>query len=181
MKSDIPLELLYVGKSNPNEETMNDINKIIKAENIGSTIEWGYIRYFWWRIESMWFSKVQLMEGRMIELMKTDPIIKGLITTLSFGARTQGWAVISRGSTLEMTKGNAEYMLTGMDEHEKWRPRVNVIGFVPALDEYLIKLSSRIPHKCTNLVLPTTGAVSETVSCGECCPLMERVTKIRRL
>ncbi|KAF3431156.1 hypothetical protein FNV43_RR25886 [Rhamnella rubrinervis] len=61
----------------------SDIKAIIEAEKLGRTIKWGYVRYFWLRIKSMWFSRVQLMEGRMDEIMKTDPTIEGLITMLS--------------------------------------------------------------------------------------------------
>ncbi|KAF3431155.1 hypothetical protein FNV43_RR25885 [Rhamnella rubrinervis] len=175
--SGISLELLYVGKTKPKEKTMNEINAIIEAEKMGSTIDYSYIWYFWLRLESMWYSKGQILAGRK-ESMKSDPIMQGIIALLSFGSGTTGWAVVSRGS-LDMTKGNGIVMHTAVSEHANWKPRENDIGFVPALDEYLTVLHSRIPHPCTSLILPATGAMPETVSCAECGRIMERFTMFR--
>lgn len=176
-ESNIPLELLYVAKSKPKERIVTEINAVIEAEKLASTIEWSYIWYFWMRIESMWYSKGQLLAGNT-EQAKTDPIMLGIISLLSFGSGTQGWALISRGS-FEMTKGNANHMHTGMVEHAKWKVRESDIGFVPALDEYLRGLHIRTPHHCTSLILPATGAMPEAVACAECGRLMERLTMFR--
>ena len=176
-ESGITVELLYVGKSKPKEKTINEINAIIELEKLGAIIDFNYIWYFWLRIESMWYSKGQLLALKN-ESMKNDPIMHGIIALLSFGSGTNGWAVISRGS-LEITKGNGVVMFDGINEHPKWKPRENEIGFVPALDEYLTQIYKRKPHPCTSLILPATGAMPETVSCAECGRLMERFTMFR--
>ncbi|KAH7515633.1 protein SIEVE ELEMENT OCCLUSION B [Ziziphus jujuba] len=176
-ESNIPLELLYVGKTKPKERIINDINAVIEAEKLATTMEWSYIWYFWLRIESMWYSKGQLLAGKN-ELAKNDPIMLGIIALLSFGSGTQGWALISRGS-LEMTKGTGEHMHTAMVEHGKWKLKENEIGFVPALDEHLRDLRNKTPHHCTSLILPAVGAMPETVACAECGRLMERFTMFR--
>ncbi|XP_062110489.1 protein SIEVE ELEMENT OCCLUSION B-like [Humulus lupulus] len=174
-ESGIQLELLYVGKSKPHEKATRNIIELILKENLSRTLDWNLIWYFWLRLESMWHSKGQLTTA---ETVKHDRVMQGIIAMLSYGSSSQGWAVISKGFE-GMVKGNGEHMFRGLTEHGLWKTREAVIGFVPALDEYLQKLHVDAPHHCTSLILPATGAMPETVACSECGRLMERYTMFR--
>ncbi|PON74662.1 Sieve element occlusion [Trema orientale] len=171
----ITLELLYVGRSKPKERAVKTIIELIQKEGLSRTLDWNLIWYFWMRLESMWHSKGQLTKP---ENVKNDPIMQGIIAMLSYGSSEQGWAVISKGIG-EMVKSNGEHMFKVLSEHGLWKPREIEIGFVPALGEYLKRVNLEAPHHCTNLILPATGAMPETVACSECGRLMERYTMFR--
>lgn len=104
----IPLEMLYVGKSNPREKVRKN-NSTITIENLSHTLpDLTLIWFFWVRLESMWHSKVQ--HGKSVE---NDPIMQEIMTMLSFDGSDQGWAVISKGSA-EMAKAKGDTILTTM-------------------------------------------------------------------
>ena len=55
----IPLEMVYVGKSNKKEQVRRVINTITQ-ENLSYTWQDLMVWFFWTRLESMLFSKIQL-------------------------------------------------------------------------------------------------------------------------
>ncbi|XP_052205367.1 protein SIEVE ELEMENT OCCLUSION B-like [Diospyros lotus] len=165
--ANIPLEILYVGKSNRREKIQR-INSIISAEQLSHimpdvTLNW----FFWVRLESMWHSKMQHSKSP-----DTDTIVQEIVKMLSFDGGDQGWAVISRSSE-EMAKANADVMLKSLARFDQWRGRAAEVGFVPALNENLQDLRS--PHHCNRLILPSTaGKIPERVVCAECGRPMEK-------
>ncbi|KAL5717956.1 hypothetical protein ACHQM5_010904 [Ranunculus cassubicifolius] len=168
----MPIELVYVGKSNPKERVRKN-NGIISAEKLSHfwpdlTSIW----FFWVRLESMWHSKMQ--HGKTIE---NDPIMQEIMTMLSFDGSEQGWAVISKGSS-HIAKGKGETMLTSMIEIDQWKEHIEPKGFVPALTDHLHQLHT--PHHCNRLILPgTTGSIPEMVVCAECGRAMEKYIMYR--
>ncbi|PQP95736.1 protein SIEVE ELEMENT OCCLUSION B-like [Prunus yedoensis var. nudiflora] len=183
-ESGIQLELLYVGKSKPKEKVVKNIMANIQLEKLSHTLEWNLIWFFWVRLESMWQSRGQqlqteaLRSGRLTDSLKNDAVMQGIISMLSFGSSDRGWAVIGTG-TAGMSKANGEHMFRSLNEFNLWNRRVNEIGFVPALNEYLAGVYKQAPHHCTSLILPATGLMPETVACAECGRLMERFTMFR--
>ncbi|XP_021818481.1 protein SIEVE ELEMENT OCCLUSION B-like [Prunus avium] len=183
-ESGIQLELLYVGKSKPKEKVVKNIMANIQLEKLSNTLEWNLIWFFWVRLESMWQSRGQqlqteaLRSGRLTDSLKNDAVMQGIISMLSFGSSDRGWAVIGTG-TAGMSKANGEHMFRSLNEFNLWNRRVNEIGFVPALNEYLAGVYKQAPHHCTSLILPATGLMPETVACAECGRLMERFTMFR--
>ncbi|XP_059657798.1 protein SIEVE ELEMENT OCCLUSION B-like [Cornus florida] len=169
----IPLQMLYVGKSNPREK-VRKINDTIAGENLSHVLpDLNVMWFFWVRLESMWHSKVQ--NGKTVE---NDPIMQEIMTMLSFDGSEQGWAVICRGASAEMAKGKGDTMLRSFTEFKLWEGRVGEIGFVPALNEYLHGIHS--PHHCNRLILPgTTGSIPERVVCAECGRPMEKFIMYR--
>lgn len=167
MKANIPLEMVYVGKSNPRQKVRKN-TAAIEEEKLSRTVaEWTQIWFFWVRLESMWHSKVQ--SGRKVE---DDPIMQEIMTMLSFDGSEQGWAVISKGQT-EMAKAKGDTIQTSLENFEAWEERVPEIGFLPALLENLEVLHT--PHHCNRLILPeTTEKIPERVVCAECGRPMEK-------
>lgn len=168
----IPLEMLYVGKSNLKEKVRKN-NAAIAAQGLSHilpdvTLVW----YFWVRLESMWHSKLQ--NRRSVE---NDPIMQEIVTMLSYDASDQGWAVISRGPA-EMAKAKGDMLLTCLNEFDNWRADIGPKGFVQALMDYLHKIQT--PHHCNRLILPgTTGTIPEKVVCAECSRPMEKFIMYR--
>ncbi|PIA30328.1 hypothetical protein AQUCO_05600038v1 [Aquilegia coerulea] len=166
----VPLEMVYVGKSNPREKVRR-VNEIIAAEKLSHywpdlTSIW----FFWVRLESMMYSKMQL--GKTVE---KDPILQEIMRMLGYDSTNQGWAIIARGATgiPELARGNGEMMLTSFAQFDEWKEHVEPKGFIPALNDHLQHIQT--PHHCTHLKLPgNVGRIMDTVVCAECGRLMEK-------
>ncbi|KAJ0075372.1 hypothetical protein Patl1_33339 [Pistacia atlantica] len=95
----IPLEILYVGKSNPEEKIQENISSIL-VEKLSSTLVESYLVWFFWkRIESMWNSKMQLSRE-----LENDPTMHEILTMLSFDSSDEGWAMFCRGRETAMAR-----------------------------------------------------------------------------
>lgn len=162
----ISMEIVYAGKSNARER-VRKITQTISEENLShywpnTTSIW----FFWARLESMLFSKMQ--HGKTVE---SDHIMKEVVTVLSFDGSEQGWALFWKGST-EVTRAMGDTALNSMMSFEEWQADAREHGFFPTLDGVLKKLAS--PHHCNRLILPgTSGGIPEMVVCAECSRPME--------
>ncbi|MFS8002111.1 putative sieve element occlusion [Helianthus anomalus] len=97
----------------------------------------------------MLHSKMQ--QGKRFE---DDPIMKEVMTMMSFDGSDQGWALICRGSS-EMARAGADLALTSLNEYDNWEGDAQQNGFVPALKTYLAL--KHTPQHCTRLILPGVG------------------------
>nr|XP_043623609.1 protein SIEVE ELEMENT OCCLUSION B-like [Erigeron canadensis] len=147
----IPLELLYVGKSNPREKVQKN-NDIIRDEKLSYVLpEVTHIWYFWVRLESMLHSKLQFAKS-----FDEDPILKEIDVMLTYDSNDQGWAVICHGSSGWMRRVNGDTLLTSLTNYKEWRDDAKEKGFLPALNDHLE--AYRPPLWCSHLILPgTTG------------------------
>ncbi|OVA17625.1 Sieve element occlusion [Macleaya cordata] len=168
----IPLELVYVGKSNPKERVRKNI-ATITFEKLGHCWQdLTSIWFFWVRLESMWYSKMQL--GKTVE---NDSIMQEIMSMMSFDGSDQGWALFSRG-TSEMAKGKGETILTSLTQFDAWKGDVEQKGFINALKDHLLQIHP--PHHCNRLILPgTAGRIPEMVVCAECGRPMEKFIMYR--
>lgn len=161
------MEMVYVGKNNT-KERVRKINSQITQENLSHC--WSdptYVWYFWTRVESMLYSKMQNRKTA-----QDDKIMQEVMTILSFDGSDQGWAIISRGSA-EMARAKGETMSKSLTEFTNWEEDAKEKGFVPALNDYLRHLHT--PHHCNRLILPgIAGGIPELVVCAECGRPMEK-------
>ncbi|KAF8390540.1 hypothetical protein HHK36_025067 [Tetracentron sinense] len=168
----IPLEMVYVGKSNPKERVRKNVTTIMVDKLSHCWADLTSIWFFWVRLESMWHSKMQ--HGKTVE---NDVIMQEIMTMLSFDGSEQGWAVISRGSA-EMAKAKGDTILQCLTEFDSWKENAVPDRFVPALNEHLHKLHT--PHHCNRLILPgITGHIPERVVCADCGRPMEKFIMYR--
>ncbi|KAI3433150.1 uncharacterized protein J3R85_007370 [Psidium guajava] len=167
----IPLEMLYVGKSNPREKVRKN-NSAILAENLSHILpDLTLIWFFWVRLESMWHSKVQ--QGKSVD---NDPIMQEIMKMLSFDGSDQGWAMICRAT--DTVKAMGDVILATLLDYESWKDQIGQKGFLQALNDCLQGL--RPPHHCNRLILPsTTGTIPERVVCAECGRAMEKFIMYR--
>ena len=163
----IPLEMFYVGKSNPRDK-IQKINNTIVAEKLSHALpQLAYIRFFWSRLESMWHSKVQ--HGKSVE---NDQIMKEIMMMLYFGSSDQGWAVIGQGMDMAKAKGEMFLMSLSQLSDERKHDIVDK-GFLPALNDIFQELYT--PHHCHRIKLPgSTSSVQDKVVCAECGCAMEK-------
>ncbi|KAJ6371487.1 hypothetical protein OIU77_001901 [Salix suchowensis] len=88
----IPLEMVYVGKRSKREKIRLAIEKITEEKLSYAWQDLTMIWLFWTRLESMFFSKIQL--GKVDD---QDPMMQEIKKLLSYD-REGGWAILSKGS-----------------------------------------------------------------------------------
>ncbi|MCL7030104.1 hypothetical protein MKW94_014615 [Papaver nudicaule] len=171
-ESKINLEMLYVGKSNPKEQVKKNIDIIMKERLSHCWQDPMSIWFFWDRLESMWYSKLQHSHT-----INNDPMMREITTMLTLDGSNDGWAILTKGSG-EMVKAHGSKMLEVLAEFNEWKTNVEQQGFVQAIVRALDSYSS--PEHCSCLVLPrmTLGKTHE-LSCTECGRPMELYTLYR--
>ncbi|XP_073147696.1 protein SIEVE ELEMENT OCCLUSION B-like [Henckelia pumila] len=173
----IPLEMLYVGKSN-SKDKVRRCHDVIDREKLSHTFPLDsyneYIWFFWTRLMSMLNSKKGL--GMSAE---SDTVMQEILSMLTFDSGEDGWAVFSRGNH-EMTKGKADVLLPVLDNYPQWAHKVDhdVDKFVYILDEETRRV--RTEHHCNSLILPEhAGYESEFIVCSECGKSMDQYVMYR--
>nr|GEU68267.1 protein sieve element occlusion B-like [Tanacetum cinerariifolium] len=153
-EAEIRLNMVYMGKSGTIER-IRKTSTTIKEEQLNHTRpDPTSVWYYWTHLESMLHSKMQ--HGKSY---KDEPIMKEVITMMSFDGSDQGWALICKGSS-EMARANADLALMSLTGYENWELDAQQIGFVPALRAYLAKLHT--PQHCNRLILPgISGGIPE--------------------
>ncbi|KAI3981745.1 hypothetical protein MKX01_027730 [Papaver californicum] len=169
LESKINLEMLYVGKSKPKEQVKKIIDIIMKERLSHCWQDPMSIWFFWDRLESMWYSKLQ--HTRTID---NDPVLREITTMLTFDGSNDGWAILTKGSG-EMVKAHGSKMLEVLAKFNEWKIKVEQHGFIQAIVRALDSYPSH--GHCSCLVLPgmTPGKIHE-LSCTECGRPMELYT-----
>ncbi|KAL1366055.1 protein SIEVE ELEMENT OCCLUSION B [Arachis hypogaea] len=166
----LPLEMIYVGRSNPGEK-VRKINTVIEEEKLSNTLPdpgLTLIWFFWVRLESMWHSKLQ--QEKKVE---NDEIMQEIMRILGFDSSEQGWVVMSRGTENMMAKGKGDTFLNCLNDYDQWKDKAEDKGVLPAMDDYIQGLQT--PHHCNRLILPgTNGRIPDKVVCVECGRPMEK-------
>ncbi|KAJ6424002.1 hypothetical protein OIU84_024888 [Salix udensis] len=113
----VPLEMVYVGKSSKREK-IRRLMATITAEKLSYIWEdLTMIWFFWTRIESMLYSKIQL--GKLDD---HDPMMQEIKKLLSYN-REGGWAVLSKGSNV-VVNGHSSTVLPTLVEYDLWKDQV---------------------------------------------------------
>ncbi|XP_042413443.1 protein SIEVE ELEMENT OCCLUSION B-like [Zingiber officinale] len=168
----VPVEMVYVGKSNPRDRVKKAMAVIAEEKLSGYWKDPVKVWFFWVRLESMWHSKMQL--GRTID---NDPIMKEVMTMLSFDGSDEGWALLSRGSQ-EMVEAYGGRMVDCLGQFDNWKSDVEAEGLVPALRKALEPFHTA--EHCTRLILPGDSVgIKEQVVCAECGRPMDKFVLYR--
>ncbi|KAK2636631.1 hypothetical protein Ddye_031423 [Dipteronia dyeriana] len=168
----LPLEMVYMGKSNPIDKVIKTNMDNITKENLSHTLkDIRLISFFWLRLESMWLSKMKYSTE-----VKKDRILQEITAILSFDGSNNCWAGIYRVS--EMAKAKGETILKSFNDFLLWKKNANDISFIPALNQRLHEVHS--PHHCNRLIWPDSSSdFPEMVVCPECNLQMEKVFMYR--
>ncbi|XP_021299174.1 protein SIEVE ELEMENT OCCLUSION B [Herrania umbratica] len=164
----IPLEMVYVGKSSKREQVKKVIG-IINMEKLSyAWQDQAMVWFFWTRLESMLFSKIQL--GRADD---HDPMMQQIKKLLSYD-REGGWAVFSRGSNV-MVNGHSSTVVPALGGYDEWKVNAAEKGFELAFKEYHDRLHD-VAHPCCRFEFPTTTRIPDNMRCPECRRIMEKYT-----
>uniref|UniRef100_A0A2N9IM46 Sieve element occlusion N-terminal domain-containing protein n=1 Tax=Fagus sylvatica TaxID=28930 RepID=A0A2N9IM46_FAGSY len=164
----IPIEMIYVGKSNKKEVVKRLINTIT-TEKLSHFWQDQAIWFFWTRLESMLFSKIQLETDveRDIEMQE----IKKLI---SHDKGTSGWSLLSRGSSV-VVNGHGKTMLKTLLVYDSWKNTVNELGFDVAFRNAYNSLLHEESIPCSRFEFSHfAGKIPEDFKCPECGRHMEK-------
>ncbi|KAI4305072.1 hypothetical protein L6164_028461 [Bauhinia variegata] len=119
--ANIPLEIVYVGKSKPKEQRQRMITALAQEKLSHFLPDAISIWLFWARLESLKHSKLQ----------------HNLLTPLTLDSSNEGWAVFFSGSSTVMAAANGSAILRTLEDFDKWKEDAKREGFVWALDDYL--------------------------------------------
>ncbi|KAI3520726.1 hypothetical protein L1887_10176 [Cichorium endivia] len=163
----IPLEMAYVGKSKKRENVRKAI-ATINVEKLSycwqdTTLIW----FFWTRIESMLFSKIQLKRADDQDLIMLQ--IKKLLSYDKDGS----WALLCRGSQI-LTNGHGSTMLQTPTDFDLWKEHVPTRGFDLSFTDYHDKLHVAANNCCRFEFPIAAGRIPEGMRCPECHRLMEK-------
>ncbi|KAI3793880.1 hypothetical protein L1987_36503 [Smallanthus sonchifolius] len=165
----IPLEMAYVGKSKK-KENVRRATATINVEKL--SYYWtdpSMVWFFWTRLESMLFSKIQLRQAD-----DQDPIMLQIKKLLSYD-KDGSWALLCRGSTI-LTTGHGSTMLQTPADFDLWKEHIPNRGFDLSFKEYHDKLHVAANNCCRFEFPISAGRIPEGMRCPECHRLMEKYT-----
>ncbi|GKV07834.1 hypothetical protein SLEP1_g19546 [Rubroshorea leprosula] len=163
----VPLEMAYVGKGSK-KELVRRATATITVEKLSycwqdPTMVW----FFWTRLESMLFSKIQL--GKADD---QDPMMQEIKKVLSYD-KEGSWAILCKGSNV-VVNGHGTTVLPALLEYDLWKEQVAIKGFDIAFRDHHGKLHD-IAHPCCRFEFPmAAGRIPEGMKCPECNRMMEK-------
>ncbi|KAL9993872.1 putative sieve element occlusion [Helianthus debilis subsp. tardiflorus] len=163
----IPLEMAYVGKSKKSKSVSKTIDTINEEKLSHCLQNTSLIRFFWTRLESMLFSKIQLKRGD-----DQDLIMQQIKKLLSYD-RHGSWALLCKGSQI-LTNGHASTMLQTPVDFDVWKEHIPSKGFDLSFKDYHDKLHVVANNCCRIEFQIEVGRIPEDMWCPECHRLMEK-------
>lgn len=163
----IPLEMVYVGKSHKKESVRRAI-ATITVEKLSycwqdTTLMW----FFWTRLESMLYSKIQLKKAD-----DQDPMMQQIKKLLSCD-KDGSWALLCRGSKI-LTSGHGSTMVQTPADFDMWKGDIPSKGFDMSFKDYHDKLHVAANNCCRFEFPIAAGRIPEGMRCPECHRLMEK-------
>ncbi|KAK3012817.1 hypothetical protein RJ639_010409 [Escallonia herrerae] len=167
----ITVEMAYVGKANKGEQVRRAIQTI--RENAlsycWSEVEMASMMWFFWtRLESMFFSKIQ------IETDDRDPVLTEVKKLLSLDKMDRGWAMFCKGSTVIFCGHGGPVLQATQEYSEQWKVHVPVKGFEKAYKDHHDGIRIKTLPCCRFEFSTIAGKIPERISCPECTRLMEK-------
>lgn len=164
----IPLEMAYVGKSTKKEMVRRAMATINVEKLSYCWQDPAMIWFFWTRLESMLFSKIQVKKTDDHQ----DPLMQEIKKLLSYD-KSGGWALLFKGSYV-VTSGHAQTMLSTFQDYEAWKEDVPVKGFDIAFKDYHDRLRVANLPCCRFEFLMAAGRIPDRMTCPECLKHMDK-------
>ena len=163
----IPLEMVYVGQSKKREQVRKCTTAITVEKLSYCWQDLTMVWFFWTRLESMMFSKIQL--GSTVDV---DPMLREIKKLISYD-KEGGWAVLSNGSFV-FVNGHSSTVLLTFTEYNAWKDDVPPKGFDRACMDFHNKLHGE-SQPCCRFEFPSEfGRIPENIKCPECLRIMEK-------
>lgn len=169
----ISLEMMYVGKSNKREVVRKMCAAIVSEGMSNCWQDPPTVWFFWKRIESMLFSKLELKKADD----HSDVVIQEIKKLLSYDKIPGGWALLSKGSEIVL-HGQLSAVITALTRYEReapqWKNEIPRKTFSEAFNHEVSSIHIKeLP--CCRFEFP---AVADPVGllCPECHKAMEKHT-----
>ena len=163
----IPLEMVYVGKSKKKESVRRAISTITVEKLSYCWQETTLMWFFWRRLESMLYSKIQLKRAD-----DQDPMVQQIKKLLSYD-KEGSWALLSKGSKF-LTNGHGSTMMQTPADFDLWKEHIPSKGFDLSFTEYHDKLHVEANNCCRFEFPIAAGRIPDGMRCPECHRLMEK-------
>ncbi|XP_054801925.1 protein SIEVE ELEMENT OCCLUSION B isoform X1 [Prosopis cineraria] len=159
----IPLEMVYVGKSTKKDQVRRVLDNIVQDKlNTHSWQDLSMVWFFWTRLESMLFSKIQLQQADDHDVVMQE--IKRLLSYDKLG----GWVILAKGSHI-VVNGHANTGLQTLMEYDTmWQQKAEKDGFDSAFGEHYRKLHAVENPCCRFEFSHAMGRIPERLRCPEC-------------
>lgn len=162
----IPLEMVYVGKSNKRDQVHKVLDTIVREKlNTHGWSEQSMIWFFWTRLQSMLFSKIQLKKQDADD--ENDVVMQEIKKLLSYD-KQGGWIVLARGSQIVVNGHASTGLQTLMEYDVVWKEAADRDGFEPAFKDHYGKLHSVANPCCRFEFSHAMGRIPEKLTCPEC-------------
>ncbi|XP_058739429.1 protein SIEVE ELEMENT OCCLUSION B-like [Vicia villosa] len=158
-----PLEMVYVGQSNKRDQVQRVFDMIMREKlYTHSWSEQSMIWFFWTRLQSMLFSKIQLKQ-----VDDNDIVMQEIKKLLSYD-KQGGWIVLAKGSRI-VVNGHAATGLQALAEYDlMWKEQAANDGFETAYKDHYGKLHSVANPCCRFEFSHSMGRIPDRLTCPEC-------------
>ncbi|KAK8627460.1 hypothetical protein V6N13_135071 [Hibiscus sabdariffa] len=169
------LELIYVGKNNPDEH-IKEILSIINGEIQSNLLSFTKIELFWLRLESMRRSKSRLRNNASTE--STSDHVLAEVSALLYNNDDNGWAVFGKGLSTDIVRVQGDEIIRCLDVFRRWGENVSQLEFIDALKTVLEPPLVEGPCDHTQVVPYSEGLRQGNIVCHKCKRLMKKFTII---
>uniref|UniRef100_A0A803MR58 Protein SIEVE ELEMENT OCCLUSION B-like n=1 Tax=Chenopodium quinoa TaxID=63459 RepID=A0A803MR58_CHEQI len=158
----IPLEMVYVGGSHNKENVQRICDSIIMEQLSHCWQEQDSVWYFWTRIESMIYSKIQL--GNLYD--HADTIWQEIQKLHSHDKSHSGWVVLAKGSRI-VVHGQGKVAMNTLQELEEWKKLAITDGFDVGFGNHYMKLHME-EYPCHRIQFPSGMRIPRSMPCPDC-------------
>ncbi|CAI9281260.1 unnamed protein product [Lactuca saligna] len=123
--------------------------------------------FFWTRLESMLYSKIQLKKAD-----DKDPMMQQIKKLLSYD-KDGSWDLLCRGLKI-LTNGHGNTMMQTPSDFDMWKKDIETKGFDLSFMEYQDKLHVAANNCCRFEFPIALGRVPDGMRCPECHCVMEK-------
>ncbi|KAI4350598.1 hypothetical protein L6164_005043 [Bauhinia variegata] len=159
----VPLEMVYVGKSNSIEQVRRVLDTVV-LEKL-PTHYWlvqSMIWFFWARLESMLFSKFQLQQADDHDIVMQE------IQKLLCYDKHDGCFILAKGFSI-LVNGLANTGLQTLMEYDMWKEQADREGYGLAFEQHYRKLHTVVAAPCCRFEFSEAmGRIPDKLRCPEC-------------
>ncbi|CAL5370181.1 unnamed protein product [Camellia sinensis] len=139
------------------------------VSRLGTAWQEPMIWFFWTRLESMLFSKIQL--GRANDY---NPMMEEIKKLLSYDKSGGGWAMFCKGSEVVVNGHGSTVLPTLLEYTDMWKQNVITKGFDKLFKDHHDRLHG-FEHLCCLFEFPSmVERILESMKCPECLRSMEK-------
>lgn len=164
----LQIELVYVGKKNPDERVRNILATVHEKMHKRS-LSFTEIQFFWFRLESMRESIL-----RVGQEYDNDHILEQASTLLDDEDNKSSWAALGKVSLPFILKLHGRKLMEYLNRFPEWERYLSKLGFVGALRYAIEPPVPTEPCDHSPVISYEEGSGEEIVVCAKCMRPMKK-------